>query len=150
MIEFVKKSIQNQSDAKSVTLPWEKRLKSRLRVSLDCGLNAGIFLPRGTILRGGDYLLSEDGISVLVIAAPEKLTTVSAPTSLLLSVICYHLGNRHVALEISEDKVSYLHDHVLDEMVMQLGGQICFEEKPFEPEFGAYSGSGHGGNHSHG
>lgn len=149
MLEFIKKSPQTTEFHRSVTLPWEKRIKSRQRVTLDDGSNGGIFLPRGTILRGGDILLTESGEAVLILAAPEEVSTVVTPSHLLLCRICYHLGNRHVALEIQEGAASYLHDHVLDDMVVQLGGKIRLEEKPFEPEHGAYSGHSHGGGHGH-
>lgn len=149
MIEFIKKTTGMEKVVNTVTLSWEKRIKSRLRITLDDGSDGGIFLPRGTILRGGDCLLSEKGDAVEVVAAPEKLSIVSATTPLQLSRICYHLGNRHVALEINEDGASYLHDHVLDEMVVQLGGKVQVEDKPFEPEHGAYSSHSHSGNHGH-
>lgn len=137
----------------TVSLPWEKRLKSRLRVRLDNGEEAGIFLPRGTVLRGGDMLVSAEGEAVLVQAALETVSTVRTFDPLLLARLCYHLGNRHVALEIGREYVRYLHDHVLDGMVHGLGGEAIVEEAPFEPEHGAYGGhgenGGHGG-HSHG
>lgn len=118
-------------------------------MELEDGTEAGILLPRGTILRGGDCLATTDGDSVVIEAATEKVSTVKVGDPLLLARICYHLGNRHVSLAIRPDGASYLHDHVLDQMVMQLGGNIQIEEIPFEPEHGAYSepSCGHGHNH---
>lgn len=134
----------------TVSLPWEQRLKSRLRVRLDSGEEAGIFLPRGTVLRGGDMLVSAEGEAVLVRAALETVSTVRTGDPLLLARLCYHLGNRHVALEIGKGYLRYLHDHVLDGMVHGLGGEAVIEEAPFEPEHGAYGGTGGYGGHSHG
>ena len=134
----------------TVCLPWEKRIKSRLRVRLDDGREAGIFLPRGTVLRGGDQLTTEDGVAVTVRAAPERVSTVRTANGLQLARLCYHLGNRHVALEIGPGYLRYQHDHVLDEMVRGLGGEPVVEEAPFEPEHGAYAHSVHdGGGHGH-
>lgn len=143
MLIFIKKSKNNLNTDKSLTLPWEKRIKSRLRVVLDDGSDAGIQLPRGSVLRGGDLLATEDGESVRIHAAAEHVSTVVTKDSHLLTRICYHLGNRHVSLEIGEGKASYLHDHVLDDMVTQLGGEIQHLHLPFEPEHGAYTGHGH-------
>ena len=131
----------------TVCLPWEKRLKSRLRVRLDNGEEASILLPHGTVLRDGDILATEDGVTVEVRAALEKVSTVRTAGPLRFARLCYHLGNRHVALEIGAGYLRYLHDHVLDSMVLGLGGEVVVEELPFEPERGAYGG--HGG-HSHG
>lgn len=131
----------------TVCLPWEKRLKSRLRVRLDNGEDASILLPRGTIIHDGDILATEDGVAVLVRAALETVSTVRTAGPLRFARLCYHLGNRHVDLEIGAGYLRYLHDHVLDRMVSGLGGEVVVEELAFDPECGAYGG--HGG-HSHG
>lgn len=146
MIRLTHKNQDIPSSEVSLTLAWDQRIKSRLRVKLDDGREAGIFLPRGTILRGGDHLNSEDGVCIQVVAANEHLSVVKTDDALLLAKICYHLGNRHVSLAIEEGRASYLHDHVLDEMVIGLGAVIEAEHGPFEPEHGAYGG----GHHSHG
>jgi len=136
----------------SLTLPLESRTRSRLRVALDDGREAGLFLPRGTSLRHGDRLRSEAGLVVEVHAAPETLSRVACDDPLRLARACYHLGNRHVALQIEPGRISYLHDHVLDELVAGLGLAVRVEEAPFEPEPGAYGAQGHaqGGDHGHG
>lgn len=149
MIELTHKTRSATRASRTVYLPWEKRLKSRLRVVLDNNEEAGIFLERGTVLRGGDILEGPGGELVEVIAAPETLSSVRTADSLLLARLCYHLGNRHVPLEISPGCIRYQHDHVLDDMVTQLGGRVTLEESPFEPEHGAYSTSSHGHNHGH-
>jgi urease accessory protein len=133
----------------SVTLPLDLRIKSRVKVMLDDGSEAGLFLPRGSILRDGDLVSSDDGKVIEVKAAPETVSTVSCNDPHLLARACYHLGNRHVPLQIENGFVRYQHDHVLDEMVLGLGLEVTVEQAPFEPEPGAYGDYGHAGGHGH-
>jgi len=134
-----------------LTLPFGERSKSRLRAILDNGEDAGLFLERGTVLRHGDLLLSEDGRVVEVRAAAESVSTVRTDDALLLSRACYHLGNRHVALQIGVGWLRYQHDHVLDDMLRGFGLIIEVELAPFEPEGGAYvsAHATHSHHHSH-
>ncbi|WP_413723402.1 urease accessory protein UreE [Sodalis sp. RH24] len=134
----------------TVTLDLDTRIKSRAQVRLDDGREAGLLLPRGQVIRGGDVLATEDGGEVVrVIAAPETVSTVYARDTLLLARVCYHLGNRHVPLQIERDWVRYQHDHVLDAMVMGLGAAVRTEQAAFEPEAGAYQSAPHGHHHPH-
>jgi urease accessory protein len=133
----------------SLTLPFELRQKSRLRVELDSGEEVAVILPRGRILRHEDQLMSESGVVVEIRAADQSVTTVFADSYYDLVRAAYHLGNRHVALQIGTEWIRYEHDHVLDQMVMALGLRLAVEKAPFEPEPGAYSGSSHGHNHGH-
>lgn len=128
-----------------LVLPFELRQKSRLRARLQSGVEAGLFLERGTLLRGGDLLLAEDGTVIEVIAALEKVSTVTAQALRDLTRAAYHLGNRHMALQVGSSWLRYLHDHVLDDMVRGLGLQVIVEEAPFEPEAGAYGAHSHHG-----
>lgn len=146
MIELTHKTQDKTPETTTLTLPWEKRIKSRQRVGLDNNAEAGLFLERGEILRHGDMLSSDDGFRVKIIAAHEQVSTARAQTPRQLNLACYHLGNRHVDLEIRDDYVRYPHDHVLDEMVKGLGLTITVEQAPFEPETGAY-GNGHHHHH---
>ena len=130
-------------------LSIDQRIRSRLRVTLSDGQDAGLDLARGEILRGGQILSNEEGVLVEVVAAAEPLSVVRTADALLKSRVCYHLGNRHVPLEINDDYVSYQHDHVLDDMVKGLGAEVSFESLAFEPEAGAYGGSSHGHSHVH-
>ena len=132
-----------------MTLTLDQRVRSRLRVVLDDGREAGIFLERGDNLKDGDCLGSDAGVVVQVRAAPERVSTVESPDSHLLARACYHLGNRHVALQIEPRRLSYLHDHVLDDMVRGLGLTVTVQDAPFEPESGAYGGSAHAHGHGH-
>ncbi|AIS57816.1 urease accessory protein UreE [Vibrio coralliilyticus] len=132
-----------------LSLPIDSRIKSRLKVELDDGREAGLFLPRGHILRGGEQLKSECGMVVEVKAAPEKVSTVYCSDLHLLTRVAYHLGNRHVPLQVEFGWVRYQHDHVLDEMVEGLGAKVTTEKAPFEPESGAYGGRSGGHHHHH-
>lgn len=132
----------------TLTLPFELRQKSRLRVTLDDGRDAGLVLSRGQILRGGDCLGADDGTVVSIRAADERVTTLTHENPEEIARAAYHLGNRHVALQVGKDWLRYLEDYVLDEMVESLGMIIKHELAPFEPESGAYHGHAH--SHSHG
>jgi urease accessory protein len=146
--------------AARLLLPFELRQRSRMLATLDNGEEVGVTLPRGTILRGGDRLQSSDGRVIEVIASPETVSIVRSDDVRLLARAAYHLGNRHVAVEIAAAYISYLHDHVLDDMLRGLGLHVDYDLLPFEPEAGAYSQShahehaahthGHDHGHSHG
>lgn len=122
----------------SLTLPFELRQKSRLHTRLDNGEEAALLLPRGTVLRHGDRLRADNGLIILVQAALETVSTAQASAPTLLVRAAYHLGNRHVPLQVGDGWLRYLHDHVLDAMVAALGLQVLTESAPFEPENGAY------------
>lgn len=131
----------------TLSLPINSRVKSRIKVTLDDGREAGLFLPRGKILRNGDLVASEDGIVVEIKAAPELVSTVTSDNPHALAVASYHLGNRHVPLQVEPTWLRYLHDHVLDDMVKGLGLIVKTETAPFEPEAGAYQSSANGHHH---
>ena len=129
--------------AATLTLPFELRQKSRLRAHLDDAREVALMLPRGTVLRHGDLLKADDGSVIEVRAASEQVSTVQSDDALLFARACYHLGNRHVPLQIARDWLRYLRDHVLDQMVQGLGLQVTHESQPFEPEAGAYQAHAH-------
>ena len=133
----------------TLTLPFAQRIKGRLRVTLDDGRDAGLFLDRGPILRGGDLLREEGGEIVRVEAAPEAVSVVTCDDMLLFARVCYHLGNRHTPLQINDGELRYVHDHVLDEMVARLGVTVTFAHLPFEPEQGADGEHGVAHEHAH-
>ena len=131
-----------------LTLPFEVRCKSRFRAPLQDGEEVAVVLPRGGVLRHGDLLQCDTGGLVEVRAAPQKVSEARTADPFLLALVCYHLGNRHVPLEIGPGWLRYEHDHVLDEMVESLGLRVKSAEAPFEPESGAYTAAG-GHHHSH-
>jgi urease accessory protein len=137
-----------------LVLPFELRQKTRLRTQLSTGEEVGLNLDRGYILRGGDQLLANDGRVVEIVAAPEQFSVVTSNDPLQLARAAYHLGNRHVSVQIGAGWLRYLHDHVLDDMVSGLDLPVTQETLPFEPEAGAYAGHAHSNillqAHSHG
>jgi len=128
-----------------IELPFVLRQKSRLRVTTKAGIDAGLFLDRGIILRDGDLLRSDGGLVLQIIAAQEPVYNVIAETQRALMGAAYHLGNRHVPLQIGDGWLRLEQDHVLKEMLLGLGMQVTAMLAPFEPEAGAY-----GGGHRHG
>ncbi len=132
-----------------LSLTYEQRSRSRLRAQLDDGREVGILLPRGETLCDGDLLSGEQGEVIQIRAAVEPVSCVEVDDPLLLTRAAYHLGNRHVALQIEPGRLCWLHDHVLDAMVRGLGLTVTAERAPFEPEAGAYGGAAIGHGHRH-
>jgi len=150
MLRFEKLTDQDSVLYSAVTLTFEQRVKSRQKVELDNGEIAGLFLPRGNTLLHGQRIIADSGEVIEIRAAREAVSTVYVDDPVLLARACYHLGNRHVPLQIVAGFVRYQHDHVLDEMIRGLGLSATFEQAPFEPEAGAYDGAGHAqGQHAH-
>jgi len=133
----------------TLTLPYEARQKSRHRVRLDSGREAAVVLKPGTVIEDGDRLVARDGTTVLVCAAHEPVSTASSVDPQTLARACYHLGNRHVALQVGAGWVRYQPDHVLDEMLRGLGLEVVHESTSFKPERGAYGGHSHSHTQSH-
>jgi urease accessory protein len=122
----------------TATLTLDERRRSRLRLALDDGREAALLLPRGSLLRDGDRLLADDGAVVLVRAADESLSVARAADPHVLLRGAYHLGNRHVPVQLGDGWLAYEHDHVLDDMVRGLGLTVEARRAPFEPEAGAF------------
>lgn len=148
MIKIIERVATHQNCQDTLTLPFDLRQKARLHATLDSGEEVGLFLQRGQVLRGGDVLKTEFGDYIQVCAAKEEVSTVTCDSAHLFSRACYHLGNRHVPLEIASDYLRYQYDHVLDDMLIQLGCVVNHEQAPFEPESGAYVNE-HAHSHSH-
>jgi urease accessory protein len=149
MLTILEKLAEARAFDVRLVLPFQLRTKSRLRTALESGEEVGIVLERGTVLRDGDLLRAEDGRVIQVVAAPETVSTVHCEDAVALTRAAYHLGNRHVALQIHDRWLRYQHDHVLDDMVRGLGLSVRVEEAPFEPEAGAYGGHGPLAPHAH-
>lgn len=132
-------------------LPFDRRQKSRQRATLVSGEEVAIELPRGLVLRGGDWVVASDGRVIAVVAEPERVLHVECDSPDLLARAAYHLGNRHVPVQVGDGWLRLAADHVLEEMVKGLGARVSTLEAPFEPEAGAYghhrhdNESGHGG-----
>lgn len=135
---------RNKFDAELI-MPYELRQKCRLRTQTTTGEETGLFLPRGSVLRDGDFLEAEDGRIVKVTARLEKVLQVGCPDPVQLARIAYHLGNRHVALQIGAGWLRIVNDYVLRQMVEGLGAMVVPVEAAFEPEPGAYGGHQHQG-----
>jgi urease accessory protein len=127
-------------------LPFELRQRSRLRATLSSGTEIALSLPRGTVLRHGDLLRMDDGRTVRVVAQAERVMQVECDTPAGLLRAAYHLGNRHVALQVEQGWLRLAEDHVLRQMLERLGARVTVVEAPFEPESGAY---GAGATHTH-
>jgi len=126
-----------------LSLPFELRQKSRLRTKLASGEEAGLFLEHGSILRGGDCLRANDGRIVLVVAADEELMEAKCATPFELVRAAYHLGNRHVPVQIGDGWLRFQADDVLAQMLRGLKATVSKVSAPFEPEAGAYAGGHH-------
>ena len=139
--------------AATVELDWDVRQKSRFAATDSQGRELAIFLPRGQAVRGGDVLVAEDGSMVRVIAAPQKVLKITAcaehGTAFDLMRAAYHLGNRHVPIELQPDHLKIEPDHVLADMLRSMHMKVVEADLPFEPEGGAYGGHVTNDGHSH-
>lgn len=143
----------------SLTLPYELRIRGRLRATSDSGRDLGLFLDRGPVLREGDCLQANGGEIIRIHAAAEPVVTARIDPGTPLARLSYHLGNRHVSLAIGMDPdgrgwVRFPPDHVLEELAERLGATLEHHQAPFDPEPGAYDKAGqpghsHGHSHSH-
>ncbi len=122
-----------------LVLPFDARRKSRLLARLESGSEVGYVLPPGTALRNGDKLVASDGMVIDVIAATEPLLEVRASDARELARAAYHLGNRHVPVDVGDGWLRLQRDHVLADMLIGLGCTVTDVDAPFEPERGAYS-----------
>ncbi len=128
-----------------LVLPFELRQKSRLRTTVVGGEEIGVFLERGTVLRGGDCLEADDGRVVRVTAADEELMEVRCGDPTALARAAYHLGNRHTPAQVGGGWLRIAADEVLAGMLRGLGATVTRLRAPFEPEAGAYAA----GHHAH-
>jgi urease accessory protein len=129
----------------TVRLSFDARSKSRLLLKLDNGEQAALVVERGRLLRGGDRVRTLDGREVQIIAAEESLLEASSDDAAAIAKAAFHLGNRHVAVQVMANRLRFLNDHVLEQMVKGLGLKVTPVLAPFEPEGGAY-----GHHHAHG
>ncbi|MBU2953661.1 urease accessory protein UreE [Marinobacter sp. F3R08] len=139
----------------NLILPYELRIRGRLRATTETNVDVGLFLDRGPVLRDGDLLQAKTGEIIRIRAAEEQVVTARIENGQPLARLCYHLGNRHVTLAIGMDEqgayVRITPDHVLEELAERLGATLMHHTAPFDPEPGAYTQAGysHGHGHSH-
>jgi urease accessory protein len=126
-------------------LPFDVRCRSRLLITLESGEKAALVVERGRLLRGGDRVRLDDGREIEIVAADEALLEAGSRDPLAIAKAAYHLGNRHVAVQVMPERLRFLDDHVLEKMVAGLGLGVNRIVAPFEPEGGAY-----GHHHAHG
>lgn len=138
--------------ASSVELDWDTRSRSRFEATDSAGRRIGVFLPRGSVVRGGDVLVAEDGSLIRVQAAAQPVMVVrpcahhGSPFDVVRAA--YHLGNRHVQLQLAPDHLKLEPDHVLQQMLDAMHLIVTEEQAAFEPEGGAYAAGGHA-HHGH-
>ena len=139
--------------ASTLELDWDVRQKSRFDALDSLGRPLGVFLPRGTLVRGGDVLIAEDGSMIKVIAAPQAVLRITACAAhgspFDLTRAAYHLGNRHVPIELKPDHLKIEPDHVLADLLRAMHLIVHEVLEAFEPEGGAYSSAGHSHEHAH-
>ena len=139
--------------AATIELDWDVRQKSRFDATDSSGRLLGIFLPRGTVVRGGEVLVAQDGSLIKVIAAPQSVLRIThcthhgSPYDLIRAA--YHLGNRHVPIELKPDHLKIEPDHVLADLLRAMHLIVHAVDEAFEPENGAYASGGHGHAHAH-
>src|ERR1700726_1263307 len=126
-------------------LTFDARCRSRLLLTLDNGEQAALIVERGGTLRDGERVKIEDGREVEIVSAEESLLEAVSGDPMLIAKAAYHLGNRHVAVQLMPDRLRFVADPVLKEMVTRLGLTVTALVAPFEPEGGAY-----GHHHAHG
>jgi urease accessory protein len=139
--------------ASTIELDWDVRQKSRFDATDSAGRALGVFLPRGSVVRGGDVLVAEDGSLIRVIAAPQPVLRVTACAEhggpVDLPRAAYHLGNRHVPLEVKADHLQLEPDLVLADMLRAMHLIVREVQAPFEPEGGAYAAAHAHHDHDH-
>jgi urease accessory protein len=133
-----------------VTLTYDDRHRRRMRLRTEDGMDFLLDLERAALLRDGDGLQLDDGSWIAVAAAPEDVVDVQGETPRATARLAWHLGNRHLPVQILDDgAIRFRYDHVIEEMVTGLGGAVERKSAPFTPEGGAY-GAGAGHRHGHG
>jgi urease accessory protein len=138
----------NEADAiDSVVLDSDGRHRRRIVLTGERGTAFLLDLPRATVLHDGDGIVLEDGAIVRVVGRPEPLVEIAAGSAHALARLAWHLGNRHTEVQIVGDRLRIRRDHVLEEMLVQLGAVVTPIDAPFEPERGAYEGHHHGAAH---
>ena len=137
------------SQCETASLSFDDRKRGRLKLLTDSGNEVGFQIERGQVLRHASVLTNADGEFLTILASNENVSTAAIEDATLFARACYHLGNRHVPLQIGTGFLRFQEDYVLDDMLHGLGVHVQHEQAPFEPENGAYApGTGHGHSHA--
>ncbi|MGF1600445.1 MAG: urease accessory protein UreE [Thermosynechococcaceae cyanobacterium] len=138
MLVFSERSVQDCQPDLILSLTAAERVRSHFPFTTDDGTPIYLQLPRGTVLQDGDLLIAKDQTLLQIKAKLEPVLVVQAKNQLDLLRAAYHLGNRHVALEITPTCLRLAPDPVLQDMLLQLQLDVATEAHPFQPETGAY------------
>lgn len=148
MLQLTERLEHGHEDAlDELCLTFDMRKRGRLRATTTGGREVGLFLSRGQVLATGDILKASTGELIRVTSAPEPVITALCSDEITFAKVCYHLGNRHVPLQIGPRWLRLQPDHVLEALIQRFGMPLLRENAPFEPENGAYSSVG---GHNHG
>ena len=143
LLPFLPHDAYGMKTGDTLQLPFERRQKSRQRAILSSGEEVAIELPRGRVMRGGDWVVASDGRAIEIIASPERVLHAECDTPEALARAAYHLGNRHVPVQVGAGWLRIAEDHVLARMLEVLGARLTTMQVPFEPEAGAYGAEHH-------
>jgi urease accessory protein len=133
----------------SITLDAHERHRRRVVLSAERGTRFLLDLPQATALHDGDGLVLDDGAIIRVVGRPEPLAEIAAADAHALARLAWHIGNRHIDVEIAGDRLRIRRDHVIEDMLRGLGAGLLHIDAPFNPEPGAYGHQGHEHNHGH-
>jgi urease accessory protein len=132
-----------------VALDAHDRHRRRVVLTAERGTTFLLDLPQATALRDGDGLVLDDGGIVRVVGRPEPLVEIAAADAHELARLAWHIGNRHVDVQIVGDRLRIRRDHVIEDMLRGLRARLSAIEAPFDPELGAYEHQHHGHGHDH-
>ncbi len=133
----------------SITLDAHDRHRRRVVLTGERGTKFLLDLPQATALHDGDGLVLDDGAIVRIVGRPEPLIEIAAADTHELARFAWHIGNRHIDVQIVGDRLRIRRDHVIEDMLRGLGAQLSPVDAPFDPERGAYEQQGHGHDHGH-
>jgi urease accessory protein len=122
-----------------IALDAHERHRRRIVLTGERGTTFLLDLPRATALRDGDGLLLDDGAIVRIAGRKEPLVEITAASPSELARLAWHIGNRHIDVQIVGDRLRIRRDHVIEDMLRGLGARVAPIEAPFEPEGGAYA-----------
>ena len=133
--------------ADTVLLDSTERHRRRATMTCVRGLEFLLDLPEAIMLRTGDAIMLDDGRLIEVLGKPEPLAEIRCASPRELANVSWHLGNRHLPVQIFDNRIRIRRDHVIEDMVRGLGAKVALIEAAFDPEGGAYAQPEHGHEH---